>query len=143
MGMALAGRPYMGVGRNLSYKKSVFLENKGFGPFINLQSGDDDLFINSLAAGHNTRVSSNKESFTRSVPAGSFSEFSKQKSRHLSTSGYYRITSRLLLGLEPLSRILFYLLGTLLLIFASAWPIYLAILISTIIVKMIIFHRAQ
>ncbi len=27
---ALAGKPYMGVGRNLSYKKNVFFRNKGF-----------------------------------------------------------------------------------------------------------------
>src|SRR5690606_12086614 len=27
---ALAGNPYMGVGRNLAYRKAVFLENKGF-----------------------------------------------------------------------------------------------------------------
>lgn len=143
MGMAIAGLPYMGVGRNLAYRKSVFMENKGFGPFIHLQSGDDDLFINSLASGHNTKVMSDKESLTRSVPASSFAGFSKQKSRHLSTSPYYRIRSRLLLALEPLSRVLFYLSGVLLLIFGAAWPVYLAVFLVTISFKMIIYRRVQ
>lgn len=43
---ALAGIPYMGVGRNLSYKKDVFLKNKGFSAINMIPSGDDDLFIN-------------------------------------------------------------------------------------------------
>ena len=30
LSLALAGLPYMGVGRNLSYKKSLFFNNKGF-----------------------------------------------------------------------------------------------------------------
>ncbi|GAG82870.1 unnamed protein product, partial [marine sediment metagenome] len=28
--MAIAGKPYMGVGRNLAYKKTLFFKNKGF-----------------------------------------------------------------------------------------------------------------
>ena len=30
LSFALAGMPYMGVGRNLSYKKKLFLQSKGF-----------------------------------------------------------------------------------------------------------------
>jgi len=45
---ALAGIPYMGVGRNLSYRKDLFLRNKGFSSINHIPSGDDDLFINKL-----------------------------------------------------------------------------------------------
>ena len=51
---ALAGLPYMGVGRNLSYKKEVFLRNKGFSSINQIPSGDDDLFINQVANAKNT-----------------------------------------------------------------------------------------
>ena len=89
MGMAMAGLPYMGVGGNLAYKRSIFFENKGFGPYINLQSGDDDLFINKLANGSNCSVVKSQNAFTRSIPASSFAALSKQKTRHLSTAVHY------------------------------------------------------
>ena len=37
---ALAGKTYMGVGRNLSYKKAIFFRHKGFTAHNNLPSGD-------------------------------------------------------------------------------------------------------
>src|SRR5690606_33778770 len=40
------GNPYMGVGRNLAYRKSKFLEEKGFNNFLHVTGGDDDLFVN-------------------------------------------------------------------------------------------------
>ncbi|MDZ7774386.1 MAG: hypothetical protein U5L09_01610 [Bacteroidales bacterium] len=39
---ALMGMPYMGTGRNLSYKKSLFYRMKGFVSHYNVASGDDD-----------------------------------------------------------------------------------------------------
>jgi len=56
LGMAIRGLPYMGVGRNLAYRRSVFFENKGFGSHNHIVSGDDDLFVNSIANGKNTSV---------------------------------------------------------------------------------------
>ncbi len=53
-GMAIRGVPYMGVGRNLSYRRSVFFANKGFGSHNHIISGDDDLFVNSHANRENT-----------------------------------------------------------------------------------------
>lgn len=143
LGMAKAGLPYMGVGRNLSYRKSVFFDNKGFGTHINLQSGDDDLFINRIARGNNTSVISNYDSITRSVPASRFSEFTKQKSRHMSTASLYRPISKFLLVLEPVTRIMFYALGILLIILTSAWQIPLILFGTGIITKLIVFYRVQ
>ncbi|MEA1887550.1 MAG: glycosyltransferase [Bacteroidota bacterium] len=109
-GMAMAGLPYMGVGRNLAYRKSVFLKNKGFGPHLNLQSGDDDLFVNLLARKKNTSVNLAPESFTRSIPSGTWKDYIQQKTRHSSTSFHYRGLTKFLLITEPLSRLLFYTL---------------------------------
>lgn len=48
---ALWKMPYMGVGRNLMYKKSLFEKNSGFDRHQHLTSGDDDLFVNEVANG--------------------------------------------------------------------------------------------
>ncbi|MCD4769450.1 MAG: glycosyltransferase, partial [Bacteroidales bacterium] len=143
IGMARAGLPYMGVGRNLAYKKSLFFENRGFGPHLNLQSGDDDLFVNALAKGSNCNVITSRDSFTRSVPPGSWNMFIKQKTRHFSTSAYYRGATKFLLGLEPISRVLFYSLFIVLMINSPAWQLTLILFGIVFIVKSVITTLAQ
>lgn len=142
-GMAMAGFPYMGVGRNLAYRKSLFMKNKGFGPNINLQSGDDDLFVNKLAGKKNTLVNLDPASFTRSIPSKTWKEFHKQKTRHFSSSSYYRKSSKFLLAAEPLSRLLFYSL-LIVLYFITGLHLMLAISAATVIIcKLVILGLAQ
>ncbi len=105
---ALAGMTYMGVGRNLSYKKSVFFRHKGFSAHHKIPSGDDDLFINMAATRHNTRININPDTFTLSEPAGSWAVWFRQKSRHYSTGKYYRGAHQLLLGMYSFSHFLYY-----------------------------------
>jgi len=61
---ALIGMPYMGVGRNMAYRKSLFFENKGFASHLKIVSGDDDLFVNENATKKNTKIVINKLAFT-------------------------------------------------------------------------------
>jgi cellulose synthase/poly-beta-1,6-N-acetylglucosamine synthase-like glycosyltransferase len=107
-GFAMAGFPYMGVGRNLAYRKSFFFENKGFSSHYHLVSGDDDLFVNKLATRDNTKTEYSINSHIRSIPESTFNEWIKQKKRHLVTGMFYRRRDKILLGGEVISRILFY-----------------------------------
>jgi len=107
--MAIAGKPYMGVGRNLAYRKSLFFKNKGFASHYNLLSGDDDLFVNETATKNNTAVEIHPDSFTRSEPNTSWNNWFSQKKRHLTTASRYKSKHIFVLGLEPLSRLLFYM----------------------------------
>lgn len=108
LGFAMSGKPYMGVGRNLAYKKQVFFRNKGFGKNNKLLSGDDDLIVNAQAHKNNTRVETDAGAKTLSIPPGSWSEWFGMKRRHITTAGSYRNKSLLLIGGELFSRILFY-----------------------------------
>ncbi len=105
---AIAGLPYMGVGRNLSYKKSVFFRHKGFSSHTNVPGGDDDLFINKAATNKNTNVVIDKEAFTLSQPPFSWKHWKKQKARHYTTSKYYKSSHKFLLGLYAFSQFFFY-----------------------------------
>lgn len=108
LSFALAGMPYMGTGRNLAYTKSLFFKNKGFARHQHILSGDDDLFVNLTATKSNTVIQLQPESFTYSIAKKSFFQWWAQKRRHLSTSAYYKISHRWLLGLFFLSHFLFY-----------------------------------
>ena len=106
---------YMGVGRNLAYRKSMFIKNGGFISHYTISSGDDDLFINRVATKTNTRILVDKESFTFSEPKTNYAEWMTQKRRHLSTAKFYKSKFKFLLGKYALSQLLVYgLMATLL-----------------------------
>jgi cellulose synthase/poly-beta-1,6-N-acetylglucosamine synthase-like glycosyltransferase len=107
-GITLAGHPYMGTGRNLAYRRSLFFENKGFATHYELASGDDDLFINEVARKDNTAIEIRPESFTWSDAEKTWKNWYYQKKRHLTTGPRYRFVSKLVVGLELMSRMLFY-----------------------------------
>lgn len=103
-----SGMTYMGVGRNLSYKKTVFFRHKGFSAHNHVPGGDDDLFINKAATRKNTAIMIDKESFTLSEPPRSWKQWQRQKNRHYTTSKYYKGIHKFLLGLYAFSLFLFY-----------------------------------
>lgn len=107
-GYALGGQPYMGVGRNLAYRKSTFFRQKGFSSISQIPSGDDDLFINKIATKKNTAVVLDPEAFTLSKPKQTWADWKRQKNRHYSTGRYYKKSHQFLLGLYTASYFLFY-----------------------------------
>ena len=115
LSFSLAGRTYMGVGRNLAYSKSLFYRNKGFSSHYTVASGDDDLFINSVATRKNVAIEIAHGSHTVSVPKTSFSSWIIQKRRHLTTWKYYRGRFKRLLGLWSVSQVIFLALFVILL----------------------------
>jgi poly-beta-1,6-N-acetyl-D-glucosamine synthase len=143
--LALFGTPYMGVGRNLAYRKSIFFANKGFASHARLDSGDDDLFINEVSTSSNVQIESCKNAHTRSEPKVTFNDWIEQKKRHFSTFGRYKIIHRILLGGEVFSRIIFYFSFICLLILQTYWiaavSIFFVRFVSQLITYKISFDR--
>jgi cellulose synthase/poly-beta-1,6-N-acetylglucosamine synthase-like glycosyltransferase len=142
MSYALAGTTYMGVGRNLSYKKAIFYRHKGFSAHNNIPGGDDDLFINMAATKTNVKINVDQDSFTLSEPAESFAEWKSQKFRHYSTSKYYKPLHKFLLGLYAIAQFLFYPIMIIATIFFS-WKFTLIPLVAFLILQAIIYAKAM
>ncbi len=106
MAMARMGAPYMGVGRNLAYHKSIYEKAGGFSSHYHLKSGDDDLLVNQMARKSNTIINLNPNHFTRSIAERNFKLFFLQKRRHLTTGSRYRFFQKIYLGFEGLLRLL-------------------------------------
>src|SRR5579871_2321391 len=138
---ALAGIPYMGVGRNLSYKKDLFFRNKGFSAINHLPGGDDDLFINKVATSTNTNIVVDKDTFTLSEPKRTFGEWFRQKTRHYSTAKYYRPLHKFLLGFYSFSHILFYPLFIVSLFFD--WRLALSVFGLRLIIQGIVHYKVM
>ena len=112
---ALAGHPYMGVGRNLAYRRNFFLQKKGFYRIHNLVGGDDDLFVNRHANGKNTRICIHRNTLMHSIPKKTWQTYYRQKVRHLGVGKYYKRQDKYWLGLLSLSSVLFWICFTVLL----------------------------
>lgn len=108
LSFGIAKIPYMGVGRNLAYKKSLFNDNKGFSRHYNLLSGDDDLFINAVANKKNTAIILADDTHVFSDAKRTSDAWNFQKKRHLTTGRYYKIKHKILLGLLAFSHLFFY-----------------------------------
>ena len=141
--MAILIKPYMGVGRNLAWKKDLFMRNKGFATHTHLSSGDDDLFINEVGKKHNTAICDHPEAHTISTLPSGFSAWLKQKSRHLTTWSHYRFQDKMILGFINLTTYLFILFFVILLIMHTGIYLILIIFACRFLVQLFVFYKAM
>src|SRR5450432_711552 len=141
MSYALAGTPYMGVGRNLSYTKKLFFQNKGFSSLNHVSGGDDDLFINMVATKHNTNVVIDPDAVTMSEPKKTWRDWIRQKTRHYTTGKFYKGRHRFLLGLYACTHFLFYPLFIVSLFFN--WRFAIIIFLVRFITQGLIFYKGM
>ena len=111
LGFAKANLPYMGVGRNLGYKKKNYESASGFKSHYHVASGDDDLLINQIANKNNTNILLDKDGITISIPENSWKKWIMQKSRHHTTNKYYKLKHKAILTMQYMAILLFYSSG--------------------------------
>ena len=143
LSFALNGNAYMGVGRNLAYRKSLLFNNKGFANHQHILSGDDDLFVNETATKTNTAVEVNPEAFTISKPKETFGEWMTQKTRHLSTSKHYPSKHQFTLGLFWAAQVVFLLSLIGLLALQFDWRIVLGVFVFKTGIQYLIYGKAM
>lgn len=105
---ALKGHPYMGIGKNLSYRKELFYRNKGFTSHYTTPVGDDDLFISQVATKKNTEVLIDAPNAILTNPTHSIKLWMRQRSSRYSTIPQYSLRARFSLGLFAWTHTLFY-----------------------------------
>jgi len=140
MGMAVAGKAYMGVGRNLAYRKKLFFDNKGFASHSSLYSGDDDLFVNETANASNVAVEMRPDAFTWSDAEKTFHSWLLQKKRHLTTGPRYSKKTKFRLIAENLSRF-FFLVSFIYLLFTYPYLGYPLILFGLLLILKAIVYK--
>lgn len=150
LGMAMSRHPYMGVGRNLAYRKSTFFGNKGFSGILGQRAGDDDLFVNKVATRHNTEVVLTPDSYTWAVPKPTHREWKVQKYRQLSVVPAFHTGAKLRMGFEPTTRIIWYLLLLAIAVLAAiglianpiVWMLAIVLFLSRLTWQIVMINRA-
>lgn len=143
LSFALAGKTYMGAGRNLAYKKSLFFKMKGFASHYHIESGDAELFVNEAATKHNTKIEVSIDSRTVSRVKKTFKEWFAQKSRQGKSFKHYNPKSKVAIQLFYFSLYLFFALFVALLILQFEPIFVLSIFTFRLSIQIVIFNKSM
>lgn len=143
LSFALAGKTYMGTGRNLAYKKSLFFKMKGFASHYHIQSGDDDLFVNEAATKQNSKIEISIDSHTISRVKKTYKDWFHQKRRHVTTFKHYNAASKFRLGMISFSQYLFFASFIVLMIVQFNWILVLLLFLVRLSIQLIIFNKSM
>lgn len=140
LSFALAGIPYMGVGRNLAYRRAAYDRVGGFKKHYHIMSGDDDLFVQDAANRENVAVCLNRQALVYSHSAKTWNAWWLQKRRHYSTAPHYRKSIKLLLALYPFFLGVFLMASIWLLVYEKTRPIAMALIGLKLMSQIVIFR---
>ncbi|MDD4609254.1 MAG: glycosyltransferase [Bacteroidaceae bacterium] len=147
LGMAHIGFPFMGIGRNLAYRKSLFFNTNYFASFMHLKRGEDNLFINRIARRKNTAVEASYEGSVTIQPYRHIRDWKEEKLNYLVTSSFYKGIHQQILGFDTLTRFIFLLLAMFGLVAASITQQWLIVGIIAFLVlirhtlQMVLFNK--
>lgn len=108
LGRAHAGKPYVGNGHNLAFRKSAFLDSNGFVEMLHIKGADVDLFVNRVATANNTRIEATAKSAMYTVSEKRFKNWFAERERCLHILRYFKTGTKVKLFIEPATRVLFY-----------------------------------
>lgn len=143
LSFALAGKTYMGVGRNMSYRKALFFKKKGFASHMHIPSGDDDLFVNEHASANNTEICIHPDAQIWSEPKRTWRSYWKQKRRHMGAGRAYKAADKRSLSMLVGSATLFYILMAVLLSLQFMWPVVLGIYGLRLLIQLIVYYPSM
>ncbi|MFN0290904.1 glycosyltransferase [Pedobacter helvus] len=141
LSFALKGMPYMGVGRNMAYKKSLFFKNKGFAAHMHIPSGDDDLFVNANATPVNTIIQIHKDTHVWSEPKNSFLSYLRQKKRHIGAGNLYKTKHKFILSTQIAVQFFFYALAITLACFPRTHFIAFGVFLFSLMVRCFVYPQ--
>lgn len=107
LGRALGNSTYMGIGKNMAFRKSIYEKHKGFSKQLQLLRGEDDLFINEIATAENTKVEASSESIMRMPLPYNKKIWNGEKIGYEVTGKLYKGIERISNSIETLSAVLF------------------------------------
>jgi glycosyltransferase involved in cell wall biosynthesis len=144
----LAKHPFTANGRNLSYRKSLFFNKKGYYHSLALRDGDDDLFVNESATPKNTRIVFSPDSITETPPVSAFPQWMATKFARAVTRARFRGAMPLFFRMETLSYFLFLGAGfaTIVMALPHRWTLSAiagGLILTRHLIKVVILHKAS
>ena len=108
LGLTLHGLGYMGIGRNMAYRKEIFFNSKGYSRHLDLERGEDDLFINEHVKGNRMTAEVSAEATVRCEVANTH-KWTSDKLNRIFVRRKMQGAGPYLTDLDTLSRSLYHL----------------------------------
>ena len=140
---SLVGQPFMGIGRNLAYRKTSFYKNKGLISIYTLDGGDDDLLVNNLGTKTNCRIEISHDSHILIKDDDEFLPWWRRKKKCLTTRKYYKKRHKILLGLFSASRFLFFLTFVVLMVYPYLLFFVVGLFLIRLLTQLIITQKCM
>lgn len=105
---AIKSHPYVGIFRNVAFRKHLFFDNKGFASNLHLEAADE-ILLNEIMTTDNTAVALSQDSFVE-TKMQEFSLWKQIKRSYSLSKTYLRDKAPLIFGFESFTRSIFYLL---------------------------------
>jgi glycosyltransferase involved in cell wall biosynthesis len=106
---AISGHPFTANSRNLAFDRSLFYETKGVARYYNVNTGDEDMFVNKAATATNTAIEIHSNAFVKGQETTTFSDWFAKKIRHRVLLRQFKTYNRLNLAVHNWFMVLFYL----------------------------------
>ena len=143
LGAAIRRMPYTGNGRNLSYRRSMFMKHGGFIYHYHVPDGADDMFVNQNATRRNTVVMLSDGSFTMVEPQRTLRDWHNYRKHRSATHKYYRLGLKINRLMRPLGVLLFYLSAALLLVGGQfPWQVLAGVLVLKLVWQIVATSKA-
>ncbi len=140
---ALMGRPYMGIGKNLAYRRSLHFKNWGFTGHYRISVGEDDLFINQVATKRNIAIAPDLESQVICSGPESFSEWFRFRKKYFKSRRYYPFWDKFFLNLFTFSYLVFLAAFIYLLIVRALFYPVIVLFILRLFSQLFIFKKCM
>ncbi|MDR2908151.1 MAG: glycosyltransferase [Bacteroidales bacterium] len=102
------GRPFTANSKNLAFERSLFYEAQGVAKFYNVNTGDEDMFVNKASTKTNTTIEIHPDAFVKGQLEPSFNDWFECKIRHRVLFKEFKTQNRVRLAGYELSSVLFY-----------------------------------
>jgi len=142
LSMALAGKPFKGIGKNLSYNKQLFFKHKGFSSHYKINVGDDEIFINKTSTRRNSNIQISPLSKVVQVKSVSLSDWIKSEKTRIFIRRFFKPSSRFFISLFQSTAFLFFASLASLLFLGFNWMLLLPLFALRLISQYVIFGLA-
>ena len=105
----LSGRSFTADSRNLAFERSLFYETKGVVRFYNVNTGDEDMFVNRAATKKNATIEIDPKTFVKGQLKPTFSDWFEKRVRRRVLFREFKAVNRFGLAIYDIFMALFYL----------------------------------
>jgi glycosyltransferase involved in cell wall biosynthesis len=108
---AVSGKPFTANSKNLAFERELFYETRSIAQFYNVNTGEEDMFVNKAATKTNTAVVVHQDAFVKAQLEPTFSDWFEKRTRHRVLFKEFKTVNRLGLVLYNWFTALFYIIS--------------------------------